>query len=133
MNISMFLTLYLISIPIFFIIDMIWLGVIAKNFYQVRIGHLMEISWLPALLFYFIFLVGLTYFALYPAAQAGSLQTALVAGALFGFFTYATYDLTNLATIRDWPLDMVVVDILWGTFLGGTVSVVTYYLYTLIP
>jgi uncharacterized membrane protein len=129
----MFLTLYLISIPIFFIIDMIWLGVIAKNFYQVRIGHLMEISWLPALLFYFIFLVGLTYFALYPAAQAGSLQTALVAGALFGFFTYATYDLTNLATIRDWPLDMVVVDILWGTFLGGTVSVVTYYLYTLIP
>ena len=128
----MFLTLYVISIPIFFLIDMLWLGLIAKNFYQVRIGHLMEISWLPAILFYFIFLVGLTYFALYPAAQAGSLQTALIAGALFGFFTYATYDLTNLATIRDWPLDMVIIDILWGTFLGGTVSVATYYIYTLI-
>lgn len=128
----MFLTLYVISIPIFFLIDMLWLGLIAKNFYQVRIGHLMEISWLPAIIFYLIFLVGLTYFAMYPAAQAGSLQTALIAGALFGFFTYATYDLTNLATIRDWPLDMVIIDILWGTFLGGTVSVATYHIYTLI-
>lgn len=133
MNIAMFLTLYLISIPIFFIIDMLWLGVVAKGFYQNRIGHLMEISWVPAIIFYLIFLLGLTYFATYPAVHGtGGLQTALIAGALFGFFTYATYDLTNLATLKDWPLDIVIVDIIWGTILGGAVAAITYYLYTVI-
>jgi len=127
----MFLTLYLISIPIFFIIDMIWLGVVAKGFYQSRIGHLMEVSWIPAIFFYLIFLIGLTYFAIYPAVNtSGGVQAAFIAGALFGFFTYATYDLTNLATLKGWPIDMVIVDMIWGTLIGGVVAALAYYVYT---
>jgi uncharacterized membrane protein len=131
MNISIFLSLYLISIPIFFIIDMIWLGVVAKGFYQSRIGHLMEVSWIPAILFYLIFLIGLTYFAIYPAVHnSGGVQAVFIAGALFGFFTYATYDLTNLATLKGWPVDMVIIDMIWGTLIGGVVAALTYYVYT---
>jgi len=131
MNLSTFLTLYAISVPVFFLIDMLWLGVIASSFYRERIGHLMEISWVPAVLFYLVFLIGLTFFATYPAASEGSLRTAVLYGALFGFFTYATYDMTNLATLKDWPLSIVVVDIIWGTILGGAVAGLTYFLYTL--
>jgi uncharacterized membrane protein len=132
MNIYTFLVLYGISVPIFFLIDMVWLGVIAKNFYQSRIGHLLgEVQWGPALLFYFVFLIGLTIFATYPAITSGKIGTALVYGALFGFFTYATYDLTNLATLRDWPLSIVIVDILWGTILGASVAGMAVYVYRL--
>lgn len=130
MQLSTFLTLYAISVPVFFLIDMLWLGVIASSFYRDRIGHLMEISWVPAILFYLIFLVGLTFFAIYPAASEGSLRMALLYGALFGFFTYATYDMTNLATLKDWPVSVVVVDIIWGTILGGAVAGATYFLYS---
>jgi uncharacterized membrane protein len=130
MSIYTFAGLYAISVPIFFIIDMLWLGVIAKAFYRSRLGHLMgDIHWVAALTFYAIFLVGLTYFATAPAVASAAWRMALVNGALFGFFTYATYDLTNLATLRDWPLSVVVVDIAWGTVLGGSVAFITYYLY----
>lgn len=131
MQIQTFLTLYAISVPIFFLIDMLWLGVIASNFYRDRIGHLMEINWTAAIIFYFVFLVGLTFFAIYPAIGQGW-QTALLLGALFGFFTYATYDMTNLATLKDWPLDLVIVDMIWGTVLGASVSLTTYLLYSLL-
>jgi uncharacterized membrane protein len=94
-------------------------------------GHLMgDINWVAAIIFYLIFLLGLTYFAMYPAVAKGSLLAALTLGALFGFFTYATYDLTNLATLRDWPVSVVVVDILWGTVLGMAVAGGTYYIYS---
>jgi uncharacterized membrane protein len=122
MNISTFVTLYLLSIPFFMALDFLWLGFVAKGFYQTRIGHLMEINWVVAIMFYLVFLLGLTFFAIYPAATKGTLATALVLGGLFGFFTYATYDLTNLATLKDWPKSLVVVDILWGTVLGSLVS-----------
>ncbi len=131
MNIVTFFMLYAISVPIFFIIDMFWLGVVAKVFYRSRLGHLMgDVNWLAAIIFYLVFLVGLTIFATYPAVQSGSVKTALIFGALFGFFTYATYDLTNLATLRDWPLSIVVVDIIWGTVLGASVAAITYLGYT---
>ncbi len=130
MNITQFVYLYIISVPIFFIIDMIWLGFVASDFYRSRLGHLMgEINWTAAIIFYLIFLVGLVIFAIYPAVERGSWQHALLYGALFGFFTYATYDLTNLATLRDWPLSVALVDMAWGTVLGMSVSVVTYLLY----
>jgi uncharacterized membrane protein len=123
MQIQLFLTLYALSIPIFLLGDFLWLGFIAKNFYQDRIGHLMgEVNWIAAVIFYSIFLIGLTLFATYPAATKGTVATALVLGALFGFFTYATYDLTNLATLKNWPLSLAIVDILWGTFLGAFVA-----------
>jgi uncharacterized membrane protein len=128
MNISTFVTLYLLSIPFFMALDFLWLGFIAKGFYQTRIGHLMEINWVVAIMFYLVFLLGLTFFAIYPAATKGTLATALVLGALFGFFTYATYDLTNLATLKDWPKSLVVVDILWGTILGALVTVAVVFI-----
>lgn len=130
MNWTTFFSLYAISVPIFFIIDMIWLGLIASNFYRERIGHLMEINWIAAIIFYLVFLVGVTYFAIYPAATAGGWQKALLLGALFGFFTYATYDLTNYSTLKDWPLSLVVVDIIWGTVLGASVAAATVWIYS---
>jgi uncharacterized membrane protein len=132
MNIQTFFALYLISVPVFFIIDMIWLGVVASSFYKNQLGDLMQISWTPAIIFYLVYLIGLIIFAVYPGVLEGSWKTALIYGALFGFFTYATYDMTNLATLKDWPLAVVVVDIVWGTILGASVSVVTYYLYTFV-
>jgi uncharacterized membrane protein len=120
------LYLYLISVPIFFAIDMIWLGLVAKNFYVSQIGYIMgPVNWPAAILFYLVFLVGLVIFAIHPAFLAGSVTKALILGALFGFFTYATYDLTNLATLKDWPLLVTIVDMAWGTVLGGAVSAVT--------
>lgn len=132
MNIQLFLTLYAISVPVFFAIDMVWLGLVASNFYKSRLGSLMgDINWPAAIIFYLVFLVGLTFFATYPAAIKDSVVTALTLGALFGFFTYATYDLTNLATLRDWPLSVTLVDMLWGTILGATVAGLSVYVYSL--
>lgn len=120
------LYLYLISVPIFFAIDMVWLGLVAKNFYVSQIGYIMgPVNWPAAIIFYLVFLVGLVIFAIHPAFLAGSVTKALILGALFGFFTYATYDLTNLATLKDWPLLVTIVDMAWGTVLGGAVSAVT--------
>ena len=123
-----FLSLYALAIPVFFVLDMLWLGVVARDFYQARLAHLMgEVQWGAAILFYLIFLVGLTFFAIWPNVNAAHLWQPFLYGALFGFFTYATYDLTNLATLRDWPLSVVIVDMLWGTVLGGTVATVTVW------
>ena len=130
MNISQLVMLYLISVPIFFAIDMVWLGFVASNFYKEKLGYIMgDINWTAAIIFYLVFLVGLVIFAIYPAVVKGEWQYALICCALFGFFTYATYDLTNLATLRDWPLSITLVDMVWGTVLGMSVSVATYLLY----
>lgn len=129
MNFQTFFILYAISVPIFLIIDLLWLGVIASNFYRERMGDLLQINWTASIIFYLVFLVGLTFFAIYPNVDKGW-QMVLLYGALFGFFTYATYDLTNLATLKDWPLDLVIVDIVWGTVLGGAVAVGTYFIYS---
>jgi len=91
-------------------------------------GDLLQINWTASIIFYLIFLVGLTLFATYPNLDKGW-QMVLLYGALFGFFTYATYDLTNLSTLKDWPLDLLIVDIIWGTVLGGSVAVGTYFIY----
>lgn len=130
MNIQTFLTLYAVSVPVFFAIDMVWLGLVASKFYTSRLGHLMgDINWPAAIIFYLVFLVGLTLFATYPAVVKDSVQYALIWGALFGFFTYATYDLTNLATLRDWPLSVTIVDMVWGTVLGASVAALTVVVY----
>lgn len=132
MSIQIFLVLYVISVPVFFIIDMIWLGFVARGFYQSQLGHLLgPVNWLAAIIFYLVFLIGLTFFAIYPAVAKASILMGFGLGAAFGFFTYATYDLTNLATIRDWPLRLVIIDILWGTVLGASVTASTVFLYRL--
>jgi len=117
------------TIPVFFIIDMLWLGFIANKLYQSQLGHLLgSVNWTAAIVFYLVYIVGIIIFAVIPGIEAGSLQKAILWGALFGFFTYATYDMTNLATLRDWPVLVVVVDIIWGTVLSATVAGVSYYL-----
>jgi uncharacterized membrane protein len=125
-----FFKLYLVSLVVFFAIDLLWLGVIAKNLYREQIGSLMadEIRWGAAILFYAIYIAGLVFFAQMPALNEGSLTLALVYGALFGFFCYATYDLTNLATLKGWPVKIVVYDLLWGTFISGATSLITVWI-----
>lgn len=121
---SYYLKLYLLTIPVFFAIDLLWLGVVAKNFYQNSLAHVLSpnVNWPAAVLFYFMYIVGIILFAVKPGLESGSLAKAAIWGALFGFFTYATYDLTNLATLRQWPIKVVVVDVLWGTVLCTLVA-----------
>jgi uncharacterized membrane protein len=119
--------LYLLTVPVFFLIDMIWLGVVAKGFYRHHLDYLMgPINWPAAIIFYLLYIVGILIFAVLPALDAASLQKAIVMGALFGFFAYATYDFTNLATLKDWPIMVTVVDIIWGTVLTSSVATVSY-------
>lgn len=132
MNIQSFFALYAISVPIFLLIDLLWLGVIASSFYQDKLGDMMKINWTASIVFYLVFLFGLTLFVTYPALSNGGWKYALLWGALFGFFTYATYDLTNLATLKDWSLTLTIVDLIWGTVLGALVASITVYLHSLI-
>lgn len=109
--------LYLLTTVVFLGIDMVWLTVVAKNFYAKHIGFLMtESPNIPAaLIFYLMYVVGILVFAVLPGLSGHSLNKTIILGALFGFLAYATYDLTNLATIKNWPMIITVIDILWGT------------------
>lgn len=119
--------LYLITLAVFFLVDMVWLGVVARGFYRKHLGPMLspKVNWLAAVLFYLLFIVGLLVFAIRPAVLHGRPVAALFLGALLGLISYATYDLTNLATLKDWPLVVTVVDLVWGTVLGGSVSFVS--------
>jgi len=119
---------YLAMAGVFLIVDLLWLGVIAKNIYRSQIGDLMKATpnWAAAIFFYALFIVGTMIFCVIPAVEKGSLTHAIVYGALFGFFTYMTYELTNLAVLKNWPRGIVPVDIIWGIVLTGTISVVGY-------
>ena len=116
--------LYLLTVPVFFIIDLIWLGVVARGFYRRHLDFILSphVNWPAAIIFYLIYIVGIILFAVVPAIDRGSFERAIVWGGLYGFFTYATYDLTNMATIKDWPLKIVVVDILWGVVLCAVIA-----------
>jgi len=126
----MFIKLFLIALPVFFVIDMVWLVLVAKKFYQKQIGFLMQpnINWFAAIIFYLLFITGLVIFVISPAVEKHSWVHALIFGALFGLITYATYDLTNLATLKDWPLLVTVVDLIWGTVLAASISGITYFI-----
>lgn len=112
---------YAATASIFLLIDLVWLGFAAKEFYRSNIGTLMadEINIAPAVTFYLLYIIAIVIFAISPALESGSWHTSLIMGALFGFFAYATYDMTNLAILRDWPISVAAVDIAWGTFLTG--------------
>lgn len=126
----MFIKLYGIALPVFFAIDMVWLGLLAKDFYRQQIGALMksDVNWAAAIIFYLIFIAGLVTFVITPAVEKGSWMHAVLYGALFGLVCYATYDLTNLAVAKDWPLLVTIVDLAWGATLAASVSVVTYFI-----
>jgi len=106
-----FAKIYTLTISMFFAIDMLWLGVVAKAFYRDRLGYLMvdKFNWVAAILFYLVFIGGILLFCVYPALERQSIWRAIVLGALFGMVTYATYDMTNLATIKNWPVSVTIV------------------------
>ena len=130
MPISKLIFSYLLTFAVFFIIDMAWLGLIAKDLYKKYLGDFLsdQVNWTAALIFYLLFVVGFFIFAILPSVEKNSLTSAILLGALFGFFTYATYDLTNLATLKNWPLNIVFIDILWGALLTGIVSTAGFYI-----
>jgi uncharacterized membrane protein len=119
-----FIARYLVSGAMFAVVDFIWLTFIANKFYRSQIGPLLlDKPNIPAaVLFYLIFLVGVVVFVVNPALASGGWKTALGLGALFGFVTYATYDLTNLAVLKNYTVTMAVVDMLWGTILTASVG-----------
>lgn len=122
----MYIKLYLIAVLVFFAIDMVWLGLVARNFYAQQIGFLLksDVNWVAAIIFYLLFVLGLVVFVIGPNMQE-SLVKMFLMGVFFGVVTYATYDLTNLATIKNWPLLVTVVDLVWGGFLSGSVALLT--------
>jgi len=120
--------LYIITTVIFFAIDMVWLGFVAKDFYRKHIGTLLaeNVNWAAAIVFYLLYIGGILFFAVQPALKSGSWQTALLNGALLGMLCYATYDLTNMATLKNWSFTVVWVDIIWGIVLTGSVSTLSF-------
>ena len=124
MNIKIVVIGYLLTFIVFLIIDMLWLGVVAKNLYQKYLGGFLSdnVNWTAAIIFYLLYVVGISIFAIWPSVNKDSVYNAILMGALFGFFTYATYDLTNLATIKGWPIPIVIIDIIWGSVLSAAVS-----------
>ena len=129
------LTPYAIAAVVFCLLDVIWLGTVAQGLYERHLGDLLAPSpnVAAAVVFYAIFVAGLVFFVIHPAVEAESWQRALGAGAFFGFVTYATWDLTNLAVLRDFPASIVPIDLAWGTFLAASVSVSTYALVRRLP
>ncbi len=130
MPVSTLIKLYLVTVPVFFIVDMIWLTLVAKTFYTQQLGSLLtkNINWGAALLFYLLYIAGIIIFAVAPSLPKKDLMHAVTFGALFGFFCYATYDLTNLSTLKNWPLNITIVDIIWGTVLTGLVATISYWI-----
>lgn len=117
---------YITGVLVFLLIDMIWLVVVAPKLYTSQIGHLMaeKVNYPAALIFYLLYVMAVLVFVINPAVKNGSLSQAAMYGALLGLSMYATYDLTNLATLRDWPILVTVIDLVWGTFVTMTTSVV---------
>lgn len=124
------ITKYLVTLVTFLVIDGVWLTVVAKNFYAKYLGYLMAKSpnLVAAGLFYLIYILGVVVLVLQPAIEKNSIRQAIVNGALFGLCCYATYDLTNQATVKDWPMIVTIVDLIWGTTLSAVVAGVSYWL-----
>jgi uncharacterized membrane protein len=118
------LKLYGLTAVVFFAIDLVWLGVVASDFYQKHLGHLLaaQVRWAPALLFYLLFILGILVFAVLPGLGSASLGKTVALGAFLGLFAYATFDLTCAALFEGFPNLVVVVDLIWGTVLSAGVS-----------
>lgn len=123
-----YLKLYVLTVLGFFVIDILWLGVVAQSFYKRYIGFLMspQPSWTPAIIFYLIFVGGLLFFVVLPGIRSQSPKKTLLLGFVYGIITYGTYDLTNLATIANWPIIVTIVDMLWGMVLSMSVGIIGY-------
>ena len=126
------LAYFTVTFVVFMGIDLVWLGFVAKNIYSKYLGYLMapKVNWLAALVFYVIFIIGILYFVIAPSLVDRDFTQLVIRAMLFGFITYATYDLTNLATVRDWPITITIIDLIWGTTLSTSVSVISYLIIT---
>ncbi|CAN5343821.1 DUF2177 family protein [soil metagenome] len=115
---------YVSTAVIFLAIDAVWLGTMANRLYKPAMGDMMleNFAVTPALIFYAIYVVGMIVFAVLPALESGRWTTALWSGALLGLVAYATYDLTNHATLKNWPLVVTLADLCWGTFATAVAS-----------
>ena len=124
-----FLKLYLATLATFLAIDAVWLGVVARKFYARHIGFLLapKPNWAAAIVFYLIFILGVVVFVVQPGLKADSLKFTLGRAMLFGLVTYATYDLTNHATVKGWPAIVTYVDLAWGMALTTAVSFVAFH------
>lgn len=129
MNIKNLIIVYVLTFIVFLIIDLTWLGFIAKGVYKKYLGNLLSdnVNWTAAIIFYMIYIIGILVFAVFPAVNKDSLFTAIALGGFLGFLAYATYDLTNLATLKGWPHAIVYIDIIWGTILTASVSTAGFY------
>ncbi len=123
-----YVKLYFATLIAFFAIDFVWLGLVARTFYRNYLGFLLAptTNWIAAVLFYLLFILGILVFVVGPGLQEKSLKATLLRAALFGLVTYATYDLTNLATVKNWPLLITVIDMAWGTVLSVLVSSISF-------
>ncbi len=123
-----YIKLYVLTAIVFFAIDLVWLSVVATGFYRSRLGHLLrpDVQLPAAIGFYLLFIAGLLVFAVLPALDRTSLVNAVVLGAFFGLVTYATYDLTNLALMKNFPAVVAAVDMVWGTALGASVAAISF-------
>jgi uncharacterized membrane protein len=121
---------YGIATVTFFALDMVWLGLVTRSYYRSQMGSLMadSVNWLPAIAFYLLFVAALVNFVIGPALDGGGLGRMILNAALFGLVTYATYDLTGWAVIRNWPVALTFVDLAWGTVLSTMVSLASYHL-----
>lgn len=127
-----FISLYVITLPIALAIDFLWIGIIAIGFYREQLGALMlpQVNLAPAILFYLLFAAALVFFVIAPALERQSLMYAIGAGAFLGLSAYAAYDLTNLATLVNWPLRMSIVDMAWGAVMAASTSGIVYTIAT---
>lgn len=119
---------FLIILGVFLVLDIVWLTVIAKKLYRKHLGFIMsdKPKYIAAFVFYAIFVLGILVFVVNPALQKADVWYALGFGALFGLITYATYDLTNLATLKNWPINITIIDLAWGTTVSALTSVLSY-------
>ena len=122
------LKVYLITVVVIFLVDILWLGFISKNLYKKYLGDLMapNVNWTAAIVFYLLFIAGLVFFVINPAIEKESLRYALLVGGFFGLITYSTYDLTNLSTLKDWPINITIIDIIWGPILNSATAAITF-------
>ncbi|MBF0253116.1 MAG: DUF2177 family protein [Candidatus Omnitrophica bacterium] len=122
---------YILTFLVFFVVDIVWLGFLGKELYYNELSGFLkkDFNWAAAMIFYFIFVAGICFFAVMPGIRASSQLTSLIHGAFFGLVTYATYDLTNLATLEKWPVKISIIDILWGIILSSIVSFAGYHIF----
>ncbi|PLX16517.1 MAG: DUF2177 domain-containing protein [Marinilabiliales bacterium] len=130
MNIKGILLSYILTLIVFLIVDLVWLGFIARGLYKKYLGSFLSenVNWTAAIIFYLIYVVGIFIFVIHPAINRDSVIHAITMGSIFGMLAYATYDLTNLATLKDWPITIVIIDIVWGSILTLIVSLAGFYI-----